>query len=122
MMSKDNVVDRKTVQQINTWYNFVLQGETEFHGQFSQTSIEMQPAHLNGMPVDLAVANIISIRRVNNPGWLVSRKFMYFLFELTDGTKLAGVPNNNVCTVNMALIENCKVEFENILQVKKVGK
>ncbi len=102
-------------------YKFTLTGDTGFQGQFSQAFIKVQPAHLNGKPIDLAIAMIARIQRVNNPGWIVSQKFMYFVFELNDGSRIAGLPNNKECSVTTIFSGNCEVEFENILEVEKVA-
>ena len=107
-------------QNTNMLYKFILKGDTEFQGQFNQISIRVTPTSLNGRPIDLAVAMISKIQRVNNPGWIASRKLMYFLFELNDGTKIAGLPNNEVFSVNMPFIDQYSVEVENILEVEKI--
>jgi hypothetical protein len=120
MTNREKFPDSKIVQQTKAWYKFLLKGDTEFQGQFNQASIKVNPTFLNGKPIELAVAMITKIQRVHDPGWLVSQKLMYFIFELTDGTKIAGLPEYNVLSVRMPFIDQCKVEFKNILQVEKV--
>jgi hypothetical protein len=120
MNNKEHVVAPKTTQKMNGLYQFILKGDTEFQGQFNQAFIRVTPTSLNGIPVDLAVTMISKIQRVNDPGWLISRKLKYFVFELSDGTKIAGLPNCKVLSVSAPFIEDCKVEFENILEVVRL--
>ncbi len=120
MTDKKNVVDQKQLPQMKPLHRFTLKGGTKFQGQFSQTCITVQPTHLNGDPIDLAVAMINKIQRVNDPGWMASRKLRYFIFELHDGSKIAGLPNNKECSVSTIFSGDCEVEFENILEVEKV--
>lgn len=119
MVNKAKIIDLKTTQPRNTLYKFTLKGDTGFQGQFSQRFIKVHPAYLNGKPIELAVAMITRIQRVNDPGWRISRKLMYFIFELTDGSKIAGLPNDKEFSVNTIFSKDCQVEFESILEVEK---
>lgn len=120
MANKKYAVDPKPGEPLNTVYKFTLQEDTVFHGYFNQTSIQVKPAHFNGMPIDLAVVDITKIQRKDDPGWKISRKLKYFIFVLADGTKIAGLPNCNVLSVSVPFIEICNIEVKNILAVEKV--
>ncbi len=120
MIIQEYPIERKERQQINIRYKFTLKGNTEFEGRFSQPSITISPESLNGTSVDIVVENIMMIRRVDDPGWPVSHKLKYFIFELNNGAKIAGLPNCKVLPVSVTFIENCKVECENILKIEKM--
>ena len=113
----------------NGLYTFILQGGNEFQGRFKRTTIRIKPTYMNGKPLDIAVNTILSIQRVNDQGWPISQKLKHFLFELTGFAKIAGIPNDKVCLVDIVIIEDgnvksifkdCQVEYKNILEVKQV--
>jgi len=113
----------------NLLYTFTLHGGNEFHGRFKQSVIKARSAYMNGAPFDIAVDTILSIHRVDGPRWLLARRQRYFLFELGEGIKITGVPDEKACLVDIVILQgssvtsilnDCKVEFENILKVKQV--
>ncbi len=120
MTEQKSVVDQQMNRQMNASYTFRLKENTEFQGEFKQLLIRIYPTSLNGTPINLAVADISKIQKVNDPGWKVSRKFKYFIFELFDGSKIAGLPDCKDFLVSMPSLGNCRVEFKNILIVEKV--
>ncbi|GAK59385.1 hypothetical protein U27_06369 [Candidatus Vecturithrix granuli] len=109
------------VQQSDGYFKFFLKGETHFQARFTQTEIHVKPSHLNGMPMNLAVTYIVKIERVNDPGWMVSRKLKHFLFELQDGTQIAGIPDSEILSVQLPYLEQCHIELENILSIEKIA-
>lgn len=108
------------VNQSNAVYEFTVKGPNEFLGRFSQDSIKIKPTGMNGTPVDLAVAHIKRIQRVNDPGWKISPKLKDFSFELVDGTHISGLPVCKTMLVNTLFIKQLEVEFDNLVKVEKV--
>ena len=111
-------------------YTFTLHDANTFHGRFTQSVIRVNPSYMNGKPLDIAVNTIVSIQRVNDPGWLISQRLKHFLFELSDGAKLSGIPDEKVCLVDIVILQDgkvtsilreCNIEFENIREVKQVA-
>ena len=113
------ISDQKS-QQLSGYFKFFLKGETQFQARFTQAEIHVNPSHLNGMPMNLAVTHIAKIERVNDPGWMVSRKLKHFLFELQDGTKIAGLPDSEILSVQLPYLEQCHIELENILSIERI--
>ena len=111
---------RQSAGQATFLYKFTLQEDTEFQGSFNQASIVIKPAYFNGTPIALDVGKIFKILRVNNPAWKISQKLKYFIFELIDGTKIAGLPSSATLLINLPLLKECKVFYENILSIEKV--
>lgn len=101
-------------------YRFLLLEDTEFYGQFNQLSIMIRPAHLNGHPVQLDVANVTKISRVDDAGWKISQKLKYFIFQLTDGTKIAGLPSKESLSISVPFLDECTVLYKNIKIIEKV--
>lgn len=129
MITHDHATERARLVLPNVLYTFTLQGGNEFQGRFTQTMIRMNPSHMNGKPLDIAVNTILSIQRVNDPGWLISQRRKHLLFELSGGAKIAGNPDDTVCLVDIvitqdgkvkSILKDCQVEYENILEVKQV--
>ena len=121
---------REPKQRLPTMlYRFTLHGGNTFYSRFTQPVIRLNPSYMNGKPLDIAVDTIISIQRVNDPGWLISQRLKHFLFELDGGVKLSGIPDEKVCLVDIMILQDgkvssifrdCRVEFENIREVKLV--
>lgn len=101
-------------------YMFKLREQTEFPGQFMQTSIEIHPTALNGRPVKIAIADILKIHRVNDLHW-APPKLKYFVFELRDNITITGNPIEKTCLVNSSILKQCKVEFDNMVEVEKIA-
>ena len=93
-----------------THYTFKLREHTEFTGQFSQKSIKIRPAALNGSPVDITVSDIRRIQRVDDSDW-ISPHLKYFVFELHDNTRIAGKPVEKTCVVQSTMFDRCKSGF-----------
>ncbi len=119
-MESKPVGESDMTQQKELWYRFTLKENTEFQAQFKQEWMTIRPASLNGFPINLAIEHIVKIKKVNDPGWMVSRKLKYFVFELQDGSHIAGLPNCKSFLVNTTFSGACKIEIENILLIEKV--
>ena len=120
MIIRKHPQNASKINQTRVWYKFTLKENTEFQGQFNQASLTILPAYLNGTPIEIAVDHILKISRVDNPGWIISHKLKYFMFELTNGTKTAGTPTQKTCSVTVPIIGLCQIEFENVVTVERM--
>jgi hypothetical protein len=101
-------------------YQFILREDTEFRGRFNHTAITIKPICFNGKPLKLDVTKISKILRVNDLGWKVSQRLKYFIFELTDGAKITGLPITKTLFITMPFLESCEVLWMNIQEVTLV--
>lgn len=108
------------INQTRVWHKFTLKEDNEFQGQFNQASLTILPAYLNETPIEIAVDHILKISRVDNSGWIISQKLKHFVFELTNGMKIAGIPIEKECLVTIPVIGPCQFEFENVVTVERV--
>lgn len=107
-------------QQSTPLYQFILREDTEFRGRFNHTSITINATQFNGQALELDVTKISRILRVNDLGYKVSQRLKYFIFELIDGAKIAGIPIAKTLFITMPFLENCEVLWMNIQEVTLV--
>ena len=121
MGNNEGGASEQRVQLSDVCFKFLLKGETQFQAQFKQAAIQVKPTNLNGASLNLAVTHIAKIERVNDPGWMVSRKLKHFLFELHDGTQIAGIPECEIFSVQLRHLDLCHVDVEHILSIEKIA-
>ncbi len=101
-------------------YLFMLKKDTRIIGNFIQASIAITPESLNDTPINIAIADIQTIQRVDDTQW-APPKLKYFTFEMRDNTTITGKPLDRTCLIESAIFKQCKVEFDNMLKVEKLG-